>query len=588
MGSFTFSANRLRNGNNNSQSTSSQKKQQTSSKYLELAKTDNYKIVKLQCGQPRLSQDEYILESYTDGKSSFAIQLTNQKATVYDYQNSKQSTQTPSIISTEDNLTPVVAYEFAYTPNKYNIQPQIKLIPNQIDGNKPGLVLVDSINGSVKFVETILLAPSMDVLPNEHFLQIPLRKGEFFIKSEYFDDLGFVLATNFKKVFLLTFKDQSGKFSLNVVTVLNPTTFAHYLMSSNELYSVEGYYNSNRIISMQCLDEDALTKKLIIQEEEGNMTLVRFIKNNGFNSVFLRNIKSDLASYVSSGVDKVKDIKPLANDRYLVVVSAADNSLMAFTIKLKDSFVVESSYNINGKSDTIPDSVELKLLLNNSFCLLSLRSSLVMFDAVATTADRWEDMINLKDGISIYGTTILSDNSLSISTDSGILVLEVSSKGRLSSPQEFVKSHIEQYLEYASSSPFQFVLSHSNIQILKSDVESSVRSIIDELLHNKSPNLKKCSILGVNIKKRYEQLKLLSNLVARDLDVNADIKLFLVTSLEKLHIGFTLFNLLDKDQNIAREFHIDGKKDDVLVVCWHLLNLFQMWLLNLIFKLSLI
>ncbi|GMG36706.1 unnamed protein product [Ambrosiozyma monospora] len=235
---------------------------------------------------------------------------------------------------------------------------------------------------------------------------------------------------------------------------------------------------------------------------------------------------------------------------------------MLFTIKLKDSFIIESSYNISGESDTSPGSVELKLLLNNSFCLLSFRSSLVMFDATATTAERWEDLINLKDGIRIYGTTILSENSLSISTDSGILVLEVNSKGHLSSPLEFVKSHIEQYLEYAiSSSPFEFVLSHSNIQILKSDVESSVHSIINELLHNSSPNLKNCSIIGVNIKKRYEQLKLLSNLVARDLDVNADIKFFLVTSLEKLRIGFTLFNFLDKDQNIAKEFHIDGKKD---------------------------
>ncbi|ODV85593.1 hypothetical protein CANARDRAFT_28357 [[Candida] arabinofermentans NRRL YB-2248] len=508
-----------------------------------LGESDHFKIFKRHSNLPRLKQDEIIFYGNTDDSTKNSILITSEKVLIYSY--------------TSNEVNPA-SFEFEYLKNDFGILPQVKLIPNTINELQPGLVVVDSITGIVRFVESISLAPSLDILNNEHEMKLRLANGEFVTMTEYFEDIGLVLATNHRKVHVVTFVDQFGKVSLNSTDIQNPKSFLSFFGGGSG-YDLERYDDANKIIAIKCLSQSLLRKKLLIQDEDGKFSCFECVKNNTPQLAIQANIKSFLQPFIdqlysSYNAFKIKDLEPWGDD-YLILgcveVSNQQSALILFRVGIAsyDDVKVHSCYQITTitTSEKYP---KLHLLNNGSVAAIATNDSIALTDLTTDDTDkRWEDFVNFKSSVNVFGFGLEGNNSINILTGSGIYKVDISSAGSKLTPKLFVKSHIEQALKFEDgSNPLNFNFHNLKSEILSEDIEGAIYQISDDILTNKSAVLAKFSTVDSSLDKKVEVMNNLCQFVSNNFSLGSDLKLLLVNTAEKLNLSKELYHLIGNSE----------------------------------------
>ncbi|VEU22284.1 DEKNAAC103306 [Brettanomyces naardenensis] len=549
MPEFKFSASRFKGGSekvslgNFGSPTTSDKASGLPIGTSELTRTPFYHILKQNCHFPPLNEGERILYSSIFA-SSQSVLVTNQRILIY------------SLESVE--LNPYTLH-FDYQKNEFGILPQVRIIPNAADPSQLDFIIVDPVNCSVRYIEALKLVSSFDMLQNEHTLNLRLSHGEVITLSQYNEEVGLVVATNYRRVVCVSLKDQFGRTELSQSEIL-PSQFAFGFLR-NRTYNIENYDQKNKIMALRFERQSSLITNLVVVEEQGLFTVVKFIKGTGHSVIFQQNLKELLLNGITNPTVllsmTLKDVRLLRDSRYLLLGSNAKDgmsSLSLYSIKITEEgqAVLESSYQLKSVKTT---DIYPKLFVFNDY-----RNSFILADHRLIFTDSgdfsetstWEDFMTLRPELEIYGLSLTEggDKWIDLVTSEGIFKVEMLSPGRKAGAQQFLKERIEQYLQFdTETSPVELGLSLSDYNFGQDDIESAVLAVSEEILNVKSSSLlPSYLVIGDNLKERFNLMKKLAKYISENLTLAEDHKMIVVNNAEKLGLSSCLYNyVIDND-----------------------------------------
>lgn len=568
----------------------------------ELTKTDKYCVSRLPALPPVLSHDRMedsssLLNGYADGKTEFALVVSEKSIDVWPYNSS-------------DDVP--ISFEFPLGESSQDAL-QLAILTRSSPGTSldPGLVIINSISGHVRFYESVQHAPALGMINSksiETTINILAGLGEYITLAENVEPAGIVVATSWKRVVLVLLRDHKGAPKLSSLELTRPSTssrlFSGWLgLSDDEL--------TDDIVSIKSGVISALgtTQEIIVQDAAG--TFKKYLYQSSSTGTPIINHKKTLlhrlATFLESNIDglipgavlnvKFLDLWPAFSsgsqsdkrDLYIALVciqsslrGSQEERLILLTMKINESGVmiiashllpeVHTTNNLSLVSKPklfIPKPGKSAfVVIGNAVVLCDLASETAKSGDFAYYKPKWEDTIKFKPSVQVIGCgyedKVKDDENsalLFITSDFGVVRIErftpsdedcESQNEDPTNPVSLLKSHIQQAVYFDGSSFVDF-----NVGPDFSDevVIEAVNSVVSEIMSNSSPYLP--AFLSSTRDTFALRLKLLRSLLefVKSNFVRSWIAVYpsIVDTLEKIECALNLWNLIDMDDREANQ-----------------------------------
>lgn len=556
---------------------------------VELTKNKKYCVSRLPAFPSALERagERSVWNGYIDYKSKYALVVNENGVYVWYYKStdmSPLSVQFP-LENEETGLLPLA----------------ILTQPSSGVSNDPGLVMIDSNNGLVKFYESVQHAPAIGLINNNSLeLRVPLNtKSEEYISSaEDVEPAGIAITTSWKRCFLIGLRDFEGKPNLTCNELLDPATQGGFLSSIFGKYQRRQEKTEDEIACIRSRRETkhGPIQELIIQDSSGNFHLIpcTTVGTTGATYVdYKKGFKYNLAPYVENSIDgylpgtllsvKFLDMWPLyaeeMPDVYLAMCFVDtsyndDRNLILVTMKI-DRFDVRfyGSRKLNcynWKADTSEAKPKLYIPNPGLTAFIVIGSSVILTSIDITQIKdgsmkrfyqpHWEDLVKFKSSVDIIGLGYedSSENSnasvVLLTSNVGVLRVEKfpeSAEANVSiqedtSPVQFAKSHIEQSIFYENSAAIDFDIQDS---LSNEVVIEATRKVLNEIMDSSSPYLPEFLASLIDFQEFKAQLfRALIHCIKRNcIDVADEVIPDIVECLEKTEVSIHMWHYVNEE-----------------------------------------
>lgn len=510
----------------------------------ELTKNDKFCVSRLPASPPILSKDfmsesSDLLNGYSDNVTKCALVIGDHAINVWPYK------------STDD--VPIT-FEFPLLDGNQDAVP-LAILTRPTPGSTidPGLVIINSLSGYVRFYESVQHAPALGLINSkliEATIPIQMSKGEVITVAENVEPAGVVVATSWKRVVLILLRDFNGAPKLSLVELSAPAKSFKLLPSW--LKRSDPDQLSDEIVSIKTgrVASNGLAQEIIIQDAAGifKKILFQFSATGSPRIDHRKTLTFSLASYLENNIDgfipgavinvRYLDLWPLRphgdipsesqlfDDLYtaLICVESSlhgrdEKRLLLITMRINDSGVmVYGSHQLPKVDSALLDSLIAKPRLfipspgvtafvvvgttiiltdmNTSFLKSSSQSSFLYFNP------KWEDNINLKSSVDVIGLGYedkvgeTNPSLVLITRDFGVLRVERFTDKADSSPNSIEDMSTDPV--YLLKSHVQQAIYYHESSVVNFDVGSeynqdtinaAVRIIVSEILDSSSPYL---------------------------------------------------------------------------------------------------
>lgn len=510
----------------------------------ELTKNDKYCVSRLPASPPILSADNMaesgdLLNGYSDNITKCALVVGDQAINVWPYK------------STDD--VPLT-FEFPLQDGNQDAVP-LAILTRPTPGSTldPGLVIINSLSGYVRFYESVQHAPALGLINSkliEANLPIQTSQGEVITVAENVEPAGVVVATSWKRVVLILLRDFKGAPKLSLVELSAPAKSFKLLPSW--LKRADPDQISDEIVSIKTgrVASNGLAQEIIIQDAAGSFKKIFFqFSATGSPCVnHRRTLTFNLASYLENNIDgfipgavidvRYLDLWPLKpqgdvvadiqlfDDLFtaLICVESSlhgrdERRLLLITMRINESGVlVYGSHQLPQADSNLSDSLIVKprlfipspgatafVVVGNSVILTDMNT---LFLNKTTESSflyfkpKWEDTVSLKSTVDIIGLGYedkigeTNPSLVLITRDFGVLRIERFTDKEDDSATDTVDLSTDPV--YLLKSHIQQAIYYYESSVVDFDVGSnyseeiisaSTRSIISEILDSSSPYL---------------------------------------------------------------------------------------------------
>lgn len=505
---------------------------------FELTKNKKYCVSRLPALPAVLETDnsDNILNGYSDSGSNYALVINEKAIHVWNYNSTDPtplSIQFP-LDRSSDSLLPL----------------GILTRPSSGTSQDPGLVIIDSSSGLVKFYESVQHAPALGLINNKLLeLTIPLNsnKGEYITLAENVEPAGIVIATSWKRCVLISLRDFKSKPQLSHIELLGPSHSGGFLSSIFNGFNKNTDYNGtlrDEIVSIKSgkITNHGMIQEIIIQDSVGgfNLFLYHLFSANAVPYIEKKKtLKQNLGVYIENSIDgflpgsslntRFLDLWPLESqevqDIYLglclIDEAYRDNegkNLLLVTMKIDETGVLfygshklirydpKLAISSNNKPKLyIPDQDKTAFItLDSSVILTDINTSYIQSQGtIQYYKPRWEDIVKLKSNVQVIGQGYENKSSntnpavILLTNNSGVLrverfpdasdnEMELDEEEDVADPIQIAKSHIEQAIFYSKSSAIEFDIKEEYSNDI---IIEALKRVLDEILDSTSPYL---------------------------------------------------------------------------------------------------
>ncbi|CUM52475.1 uncharacterized protein AC631_05032 [Debaryomyces fabryi] len=505
---------------------------------FELTKNKKYCVSRLPALPAVLETDssDNILNGYSDSASNYALVINEKAIHVWNY----SSTDT----------TPL-SIQFPLDRSSESLLPLAILTrPSSGASQDPGLVIIDSSSGLVKFYESVQHAPALGLINNKLLeLTIPLNsnKGEYITLAENVEPAGIVIATSWKRCILISLRDFKSKPQLSYIELLGPSHSGGFLSSIFNGFNNHMDYNGtlkDEIVSIKSgkIANHGMTQEIIIQDSVGGFNLFSYNLFSANAVPYIekkKTLKQNLGVYLENSIDgflpgsslntKFLDLWPLESqelqDIYLglclIDEAYRDNegkNLLLVTMKIDETGVlfygshklIRYDPNLTISSNNkpklyVPDLGKTAFItFDSSVILTDINTSYIQSQGtVQYYKPRWEDIVKLKSSVQVIGQGYENKSSntnpavILLTNNSGVLrverfpeqsnnEMEIDEEEDVVDPIQIAKSHIEQAIFYSKSSAIEFDIKEEYSNDI---IIEALKRVLDEILDSTSPYL---------------------------------------------------------------------------------------------------
>ena len=516
----------------------------------ELTKNQHYCVSKL----PALpsvfkSQADSFTNAYSDSESNYSLVINEDSIFVWCY---KSTDATP------------LSIEFPIDKSIFQLPMAILTRPSSGTGQDPGLVILDSVSGLIKFYESVQHAPTLGLINDKSLeIDIPLKKDEYITLAENVEPAGIVIATSLQRCILISLRDFKSKPQLGYMELLNNEGFLQrfFKPETNEIVAIR----SGKITNHGTIQE------ILVLDSSGNFYLYNY---NLFSATaspyvdkkksFRQSIRVEFDAYPGSNqFATFLDIWSV-DDIYLALCQI-EQSLYLVTLRIDKSGALPfGSHKL--KTANFPSSKPKLYLpkpgktafviIDNSVILTDLNTSYIESKNTLTYyKPRWEDVVRFKSSVEFVGSGFenQSPNSnpavILISKNFGVVRIEKfpeSQTDTVIEPLAIVKSHIEQAIFYSDVHEIDFDLSQ---RFEKDVIQRAIETIIEEILTSTSsyfpktlPSISDLTNLKVKLYRK------LIEYVKRNFDISIIPQI--VENLEKTDVAHQMWTIVDANQEM--------------------------------------
>ncbi|KAL6452316.1 hypothetical protein SBY92_001574 [Candida maltosa Xu316] len=496
----------------------------------ELTKNEHYCVSRFPA-LPSVVKSSSFNNAYSDSESNYSLVINDDSIYVWCYK------------SLDSNP---LAIEFPIEKSIFKLPMALLTRPSSGTGQDPGLVILDSVNGLVKFYESVQHAPTLGLINDKSLeLSIPLKKDEYITLAENVEPAGIVIATSLHRCFVITLRDFKSKPQLGSET--------------HEIVAIR----SGKITNHGTIQE------IIVLDSTGNFHLYSYnlFSANALPYVdkkksFSQPIYIDFDAF--PGTTKNVDYLDIwQTDDIYVVLCQVERSLCLVTLKIDKSGVLPFGSHKLKTADGSTSKPKLYLpkpgktafvVLDNSIILTDLNTSYIESKNLSSYyKPRWEDVVRFKSSVEIIGTGYENNSPSSnpalilITKNFGVIRVEKfpeSQTNEVIEPLEIVKSHIEQAIFYSDVNEIDFDLSQ---RFDKETIQKAIELIIEEVLNSSSPYLPK-SLPSINdlTSLKVKLYKTLIEYVERNFDKSIIPQI--VENLEKSDVAFQMWKIIDNNE----------------------------------------
>lgn len=477
----------------------------TSASAVVATKNKFYCVSKLPGIPSSFEQSHSFINAYSDSESNYSLVISNDSIYVWPY---RSADTTPFSI------------HFPLDKSRFQLPMAILTRPSSGTGQDPGLVILDSVSGLVKFYESVQHAPTLGLINDKSLeLTVNLHRGEYITMAENVEPAGIVVATSLQRCIVISLRDFKSKPHLSTLEILNP---------SSGILAKFFKHTESEIVAIRSgeIKDHGTVQQILILDSEGTFYSVCYnlLSANAAPYVdkknsFKQNLYTDVTLTGPSTSAKYLDVWPLKESNYYLVLCRIDGKLLLATFgadhsgvlfygshHLKSAEEAEKSEALkNGKNVSIP---KLFLPKPGKTAFVISGTSIIMTDinnmyvesrqSFSYHRPRWEDIVQLQPTTAIIGygyedqSNITNPAIILITKEFGVLRCERFAKEttaeEISDPVVLVKSHIEQAVFYSESSEIDFSLSHYQ-SFDEETIKLAVNKIVDEVINSTSPYL---------------------------------------------------------------------------------------------------
>lgn len=546
---------------------------------VELTKNDKYCVARLPALPAVLDDTTLILNGYTDNRTRHAVAVGESTIHVWNYRLT--------------DSTPLV-YEFPIDPS--NVLP-LAILTNPSSGARdPGVVIINTELGHVRFYESVQHAPALGIINNKSLeaqIGINARGGEHITLAENVEPAGIVVATSWKRVVLVTIRDFKNKPALLTTELLAPAK-SLFLTGWLRPHGVDDKKVANEIVSIKSGAATNLSQEIIVQDSHGGFYKFVYQAAAADGVPYVDSKKTSrhgLASYFENNLDgfipgsalnvKFLDLAPVTlenlTDMYAALILVADdfkgsgNRLFIVTVRIDDSGVLlYGSHRLTSYKLTPIASINKPKLYvpqgNSAFVVID--NVVILTDITQPGASaRWEDAVVLSSSVNLIGLghenpTRRSHPALVLLTgNSGVLRVERFPNTDPVDANTIIKSHIEQAIYYNELQAIDFDRSDDSTRVAQVIVD-----VANEVVSNTSPYLPKfLPSISDFLSKKASLLHELIKYTERNYpSLRAQVVPNILHSLEKTQVAYHLWKFVSKSTALQSELaKLIGPGDDV-------------------------
>ncbi|KAG7665936.1 uncharacterized protein J8A68_000559 [[Candida] subhashii] len=161
------------------------------------------------------SSDQSFSNAYSDHESNYSLVINEDSIYVWSYKSLDSSP---------------LSIEFPIEKPQFELPLAILTKPSSGTGQDPGLVIIDSLSGLIKFYESVQHAPTLGLINDRSLeMNIPINtsKGEYITLAENVEPAGIAVATSWKRCILIQLRDYKSKPQLSTMELLSaPSSFS--------------------------------------------------------------------------------------------------------------------------------------------------------------------------------------------------------------------------------------------------------------------------------------------------------------------------------------------------------------------------
>lgn len=537
----------------------------------ELTKNEKYCFSRLPALPSIFQSHPELTNGYSDNESNFALALNQNSIHVWGYR-STDSTPLSIQFPIESSQMPLA----------------ILTKPSSGISKDPGLVIIDSSTGLIKFYESVQHAPALGLINNKLLeLTIPLKKGEYIMLAENVEPAGVVVATSTKRCVLISLRDFKSKPQLSYVELMNLATGLFSLWGSDS--------SSDEIVSIKSgkITNHGISQEIIVQDSAGKFNFFTYHLSSANGSPYIEKKNSylhDLLVHVKSSIDgylpgshlgvKFLDLWPYEEDIYLALCQVSESNktdLLLLTIKINTTGVLVYGSHKLSRYDNTPFKSKPRLFLPNpsKTAFVVIDNSIIITDINVSYIQssvyyrpRWEDIVRLKSTVEIIGCGYESSckessenpSLILITRNFGVLRLErfIENLEVNSSPTYTIKSHIEQGIYYTSPEINFDIRGDYSDEVIIDAIEQVSNEILESTsvyLPNSMASIKNFLLMKVDLYK-----KLITYSRENFSSVYQVVLPGLLSNLEKNELGLNFWLSIDGDLQLKSLLPADSKK----------------------------
>lgn len=546
----------------------------------ELTRNANYVVSKLVATPNALKT---AIQSNATGSlnelTSHALVISDETVSVWKYNSSDANPTTINL--------PV-------TPSNSGFPPIAHIVSPSAGSVEPGVVIINSHTGHVRYYDNIETASSVGLLERHRGIEAVIRLAdrEIVTLSEAIEPAGILVTTSTGRVILVSLRDSAGNPFISVSDIVKRQSsyFSFALNRSRQLSSIKAGAVSGqgeRVAAMITRD--------------GDFTVRSFARDGQSKVILHQNMFNALLEHISldpkyNGVDVTKkmeavDLALLNNfgdqDVFLLLtsieISPSETSYVTFILRRDESdILLFSAYRIQTYTTPYTKSPQLYVPTPGSTAFVVFQDAIVLVQ-LPTELDheknnklrKWEDIITFRPGLKIIGSGVENFKEVEnevlqlpsayvIIPEGGVLRVE-----RLQPDESqlyddassgVLKSHIEQAVFYGDDNvgPLEFNLPE-NIQINPEDLKNDLLEVANQIMCSQSAYLPpRLSSIDSHLQLRQSKLERLLKYTASNVGeiIDIDAKIALVTCFEKVTAALQLYKVLVKqtfDEKLKRK-----------------------------------